>query len=255
MPDWANSRIRAYNLTDAARKELDARTRFRFMALVTILGYLVGSVPFALLTARRWGVPDLRSVGSGNLGAANVLRACGVTAGVLVAVLDITKGALSVMLARRLSDQAAAPALAGVAAIVGHIYPVWLRFRGGKGVATACGVFSALSPLAIPPAVTLFALTVWLTKYMSLGSVLGSLVLPPFVYLAGSPAPAIAAAFAASALIVFSHRSNLMRLRTGSERRLGTRNAPDDLIAPRSVCEKGEHAPRKPASPAKNAHD
>ena len=218
------------------------------MALVIILGYLIGSVPFALLTARRWGVPDLRRVGSGNLGAANVLRTSGVTAGVLVAVLDITKGALSVMLARRLSDQAAAPAMAGVAAIVGHMYPVWLRFRGGKGVAAACGVFSALTPLAIPPAVTVFALTVWRTKYISLGSVLGLLALPPFVYLAGSPAPAIVAALAASVLIVFSHRSNLMRLRTGSERRLGTRDAPGDPIAPRSVSERGAHDPDRPAS-------
>ena len=118
----------------------------------------------------------MRRVGSGNIGAANVLRASGVKAGVLVAVLDIAKGALSVMLAARFSDNAAAPAAAGLAAIVGHIYPVWLRFRGGKGVATACGVFSMLTPLAVPPALGIFVVTVWITKYISLGSVLAYVV-------------------------------------------------------------------------------
>jgi len=192
------------------------------MIPIVIVAYLIGSVPFALLLARRWGAVDLRRVGSGNLGAANVLRASGVKAGVLVAILDITKGAVSVMLAERLGGHAAAPA-AGLAAIVGHIYPVWLRFRGGKGVATACGVFSVLTPFAIPPALGIFATTVWVTKYISLGSMLASVALPPIAYAIGSPAPAVAAAFAASAIIVFRHRSNLVRLRTGTERRIGAR--------------------------------
>src|SRR5213595_515390 len=134
--------------------------------LAIIVAYLIGSVPFALLLARRWGAADLRRIGSGNLGAANVLRASGVKAGVLVALLDITKGAVSVMLAERFGGNAAAPAAAGLAAIVGHIYPIWLRFRGGKGVATACGVFSMLTPLAVPPALVVFVITVWFTKYI-----------------------------------------------------------------------------------------
>jgi glycerol-3-phosphate acyltransferase PlsY len=195
------------------------------MALVVLIAYGIGSVPFALLLARRWGAADLRRVGSGNLGAANVLRASGATAGFLVAALDIGKGALSVALARYLSDQPAAPAAAGLAAIVGHVYPVWLRFRGGKGVATACGVFSVLTPSATVPALTIFALTVWLTKYISLASVLASLALPPIAYWAGSPGPAIVTACAASALIVFRHRSNLTRLHMGREHRLGVREA------------------------------
>jgi glycerol-3-phosphate acyltransferase PlsY len=193
------------------------------MIPIVIVAYLIGSVPFALILARRWGAVDLRRIGSGNLGAANVARASGVKAGVLVAVLDITKGAVSVMLAERFGDHAAAPAAAGLAAIAGHIYPVWLRFRGGKGVATACGVFSVLTPFAIPPALGIFAVTVWLTKYISLGSMLASVALPPIAYATGSPAPAVAAAFAASAIIVFRHRSNLVRLRTGTERRIGAR--------------------------------
>jgi glycerol-3-phosphate acyltransferase PlsY len=190
------------------------------MTLAVLLAYGIGSVPFALLLARRWGTGDLRRIGSGNLGAANVLRASGATAGLLVAALDIAKGALSVALARHLSDQPGAPAAAGLAAIVGHVYPVWLRFRGGKGVATACGVFSVLTPSATVPALTIFALTVWLTKYISLASVLASLALPPIAYWAGSPGAAVASACAASALIVFRHRSNLARLQMGREHRL-----------------------------------
>ena len=193
------------------------------MTAVIVLGYLIGSIPFALLTARRWGTADLRAIGSGNLGAANVMRSSGVTAGVLVALLDLLKGALSVALAERFSDNAAAPALAGLAAIVGHIYPLWLRFRGGKGVATACGVFSLLTPSVVPPVLAIFLGTVWLTRYISLGSMLATLALPPIAYAVGSPAPAVVAAFGAAAIIVFRHRSNLARLRTGTERRIGAR--------------------------------
>src|SRR6185436_1374182 len=193
------------------------------MAIAIVVAYLIGSIPFALICARRWGASDLRDVGSGNLGAANVMRASGVTAGVMVAALDMAKGAASVWLAGRFSAGPEISAAAGFAAIVGHIYPVWLRFRGGKGVATACGVFSMLTPLAVPPALVVFVITVWLTKYISLGSVLASLVLPPLAYVVGSPAPAVLAAIAAAIIIVFRHRSNVVRLRTGTERRLGVR--------------------------------
>ena len=189
------------------------------MTLVVFAAYLIGSIPFALLLARRWGTADLRQIGSGNLGAANVVRASGLTAGLIVAILDIAKGAGSVLLAARLSHDAAAPVAAGLAAIAGHIYPVWLRWRGGKGVATACGVFSILTPLAIPPALAIFLITVTLTKYISLGSVAATLALPPLAYATGSPAAAVIGAAIAAAIIVFRHRSNLARLRTGTERR------------------------------------
>jgi glycerol-3-phosphate acyltransferase PlsY len=192
------------------------------MAVVVLAAYLIGSIPFALILARRWGA-DLRQVGSGNLGAANVMRASGVAAGVLVAALDIAKGAASVWLAERVGGDAALPAAAGLAAIVGHIYPVWLRFRGGKGVATACGVFSMLTPLAVPPALAIFAAVVWFTQYVSLGSVLASIAVPPIAYALGSPAPGVMAAAAASALIVFRHRSNVSRMWMGTERRVGAR--------------------------------
>jgi glycerol-3-phosphate acyltransferase PlsY len=113
--------------------------------------------------------------------------------------------------------------MAGLAAIVGHIYPVWLRFRGGKGVATACGVFAALTPVALPAALAVFFLSTWLTKYISVGSVLASAALPPIAYAMGSPTPIVIAASAAAVLIVFRHRSNLARVWLGTERRFGVR--------------------------------
>jgi glycerol-3-phosphate acyltransferase PlsY len=190
------------------------------MVLIIVMAYCIGSVPFALLLARE---DDVRRIGSGNVGAANVLRASGVRAGVLVALLDIAKGAASVELAMRLSTDSRLSAAAGFAAIVGHIYPVWLRFRGGKGVATACGVFSVLTPLAALPAFAVFVATAWATRYVSLGSVLATIVLPPVAYAAGYSAATLAAACAASVLILFRHRGNLARLRAGTERRLGAR--------------------------------
>src|SRR5213595_1835648 len=191
--------------------------------LAIIVAYLIGSVPFALLLARRWGAADLRTLGSGNLGAANVLRASGIRAGVIVAVLDVAKGAASVALAMRISNGPVAPAAAGFAAVVGHIYPVWLKFKGGKGVATACGVFSVLTPLAVPPALVVFLVTVWLTKYVSLGSILATIALPSIAYATGAPPAALVAAWAAAALIIFRHRSNVLRIVGGTERRIGVR--------------------------------
>jgi acyl phosphate:glycerol-3-phosphate acyltransferase len=192
--------------------------------MVSLLAaYLIGSIPFALLLARRFGTADLRLVGSGNAGAANVMRVSGVGAGLLVAVLDIAKGAASVWLVMTVEGGTVLPAAAGLAAILGHIYPVWLRFRGGKGVATACGVFSMLTPLAVPPALAIFCATVWMTKYISLGSVLASIALPALAWAVGSSTPAAAAAFASSIIIVSRHRANIARLTAGTERRLGVR--------------------------------
>jgi len=209
------------------------------MTLVVVAAYLLGSIPFALMLAHRWGAGDLRRLGSGNLGAANVVRVSGATPGMLVALLDIGKGAASVLVAARMSGNEMAGPIAGLAAIVGHIYPVWLRFRGGKGVATACGVFAVLTPTALPPAMLVFAITVWATKYVSLASIVATLVLPPLAYALGAAAPVVVAACAAAALIVFRHRSNLARLKAGTERRLTL--APTPRLA-------GPEPPRPPAA-------
>jgi glycerol-3-phosphate acyltransferase PlsY len=191
------------------------------MPLILVVAYLIGSVPFALLLARRWGTRDPRLNGSGNLGAANVFRTSGVKAGVLVAVLDAAKGAASVIVADRLAPGTAVPAAAGFAAVVGHIYPAWLGFRGGKGVATACGVFALLAPRAILPALAIFVVCVWLTRYVSVGSVMASASLPPIAFAFDSPPPVVTSAVAAAGLIIFRHRSNLVRVWRGAERRLG----------------------------------
>jgi acyl phosphate:glycerol-3-phosphate acyltransferase len=187
-----------------------------------LLGYLAGSVPFAYLLARRAGI-DVRRVGSGNVGAANVLRSTGPWRGVVVMALDVAKGICAVLLAQQASGQAPLIAATGAAAVVGHIYPVWLRFHGGKGVAVAAGVFGILTPLATAAAAAIFLLTVWMTRYISLGSIAATLVLPPVAWTLGAPDAVVLAATGTAVLILFRHRANLHRLAAGTERKMGVR--------------------------------
>ena len=191
--------------------------------IAVISGYLLGSVPFAYLLARRHRGIDLRRAGSGNVGAANLLRTTTIKIGVGAMALDMAKGILSVMVARQLEPGPSAPAAAGIAAVVGHMYPVWLKFRGGKGVATSCGVFAVLAPWATVMAGLVFIVSVWWTKYISLGSVIASALLGLLAYLTGSPVVTVAGAIVVGALIVHRHRSNLVRIMAGSERRIGQR--------------------------------
>jgi glycerol-3-phosphate acyltransferase PlsY len=190
--------------------------------LQVILGYLAGSVPFAFLLARRAGI-DVRRTGSGNVGAANVLRTTGTRRAVAVMALDVAKGAAAVLIVHLAAGGASVAALAGAAAVVGHIYPVWLRFHGGKGVAVAAGVFSMLSPLATGVAASLFLIIVWATRYVSLGSIAATLALPPIAWWSGAPPAVVGAAAGTGSLILFRHRANLRRLRLGTERRVGAR--------------------------------
>ncbi len=193
------------------------------LALVVIVtAYLLGSIPFSFLVARAFGVRDVRRVGSGNVGATNVLRNAGKPAGAAALCLDVAKGALAVALAARLTPgHPTLPAIAAAAAVVGHVYPVWLRFRGGKGVATGLGAFAVLEPVAALVALLVFSLTVATTHFASLGSVLGASSLAALtLFFRGADAVALAA-IAASALIVLRHRSNLRRILDGTERRLG----------------------------------
>jgi len=187
---------------------------------VILAGYMLGSVPFAFLLARRGGV-DIRVTGSGNVGATNVLRATGASRGVAVLLLDVAKGSAAICVADLAGVGLAARAATGVAAIVGHVYPVWLRFHGGKGVAVACGVFSLLLPAATAVAAVVFSAVVWATRYVSLGSVAATVIVPPTAYLTGAPAALVLTASSVAVLIVFRHRSNLARIRAGTERRLG----------------------------------
>lgn len=187
-----------------------------------LLGYLAGSVPFAFLLARRRGI-DVRVAGSGNVGAANVLRTTGPWRGVIVMALDMGKGIAAVALAHLVSGGTTHAAMSGAAAIVGHIYPVWLRFHGGKGVAVAAGVFTMLSPGATAAAGALFLLIAWVTRYISLASIAATVALPPAAWILGSPLPVVVAAFCSASLILFRHRGNWHRLRSGTERRVGVR--------------------------------
>lgn len=189
--------------------------------LAVTLAYFVGSVPFAFLLARRHGV-DLRRAGSGNVGAANVLRTSGTGDAVVALCLDAVKGALAVFVAQRLTAGPATPVAAGLASIIGHIYPVWLGFRGGKGVATAAGVFTVLAPLAAAVAGAVFLITVWVTRYVSAGSVAGAMTLAVAAVVSAVPLVAVGAAVSA-AIIVHRHRANLARLMAGTERRVGQR--------------------------------
>jgi glycerol-3-phosphate acyltransferase PlsY len=190
------------------------------MFWIVVAGYLIGSIPFAYLLARRVGGVDIRIVGSGNVGAANLVRVTGLAVGVTAALLDMAKGSAVILLAHRIGADETLKAATGLAAVVGHIYPVWLRFRGGKGVATACGVFAVLVPAATAIAAALFVASAWITRYVSLGSIVATVALGPLAIATNAPQPVLVAIGAAATLILFRHRSNLARLQAGTERRL-----------------------------------
>jgi acyl phosphate:glycerol-3-phosphate acyltransferase len=191
------------------------------IAVAIALGYAIGSVPFAFLIARWGGGPDVRLAGSGNVGASNVLRLVGRRAGALTALLDVAKGAAAVGVAWLAGGTTAAASAGGVAAIAGHIYPGWLRFRGGKGVATSFGVFAVLAPLAAMAALVLFGVALRVTRYVSVGSMLAAACLGPIAYAIGAPGAVTRAAFVSGCFVIFKHHGNLARLASGSERRIG----------------------------------
>jgi len=191
------------------------------LAFVLALAYLLGSIPCSFLVARFFGVPDVREVGSGNVGATNVMRSAGKVAGILAFALDASKGAIAALAAQRLASGPVLPPLAAAAAVLGHMFPVWLGFRGGKGVATGAGAFLPLAPLATAAAISAFVLTALATRYVSLGSVVGTLTLATAAFLTGAH-PAVAwSATVIGALVVFKHRANLERIVRGTESRVG----------------------------------
>lgn len=190
---------------------------------IPIAAYLLGSIPFGLLLGKLFGGRDVRSAGSGNIGATNVARVAGPVAGILTLLLDAAKGALAVYLAARLSEQSSTwMMIAGLCALVGHCFPVWLGFRGGKGVATAAGVFLVLSPLSFLGAVILFVLVVLYWRFVSLGSISAAAAMPLLIYFFWAPhhAPPYAVTFGslgAALLIVYKHDANIQRLVQGDE--------------------------------------
>jgi glycerol-3-phosphate acyltransferase PlsY len=187
-------------------------------ALWLAAAYLVGGVPVGLLIARARGV-DLRAVGSGNIGATNAVRALGGEAGALVFALDFMKAAAPVWLASRSWALGARPdgaiwiAAVGLAAVLGHVFPVYLRFRGGKGVACALGIFAVLEPAAALCCLVLYGQTLALTRVSAIGSLTGVSALTLFVWAADRPFPHRALAVAVAVLIWARHRENLKKLR------------------------------------------
>ncbi|HYK42488.1 MAG TPA: glycerol-3-phosphate 1-O-acyltransferase PlsY [Thermoanaerobaculia bacterium] len=189
--------------------------------LLIAVGYLLGSISFAVLIVRLKTGKDIRTEGSGNAGATNVLRAHGKALGLLVALLDVAKGAAAVLLVRLVTADPRAAGAAAFAAILGHVFPLYYGFRGGKGVATAVGAFLALVPVPTLICMGVFIAAVAITRYVSVGSMVAMSLLPAAMGLFHEPMAVVVAAAAAAVLIVFKHLENLKRLAAGSERKLG----------------------------------
>jgi glycerol-3-phosphate acyltransferase PlsY len=193
--------------------------------LSILIAYLVGSIPFGYLLIRFKQGGDIRETGSGGTGATNVSRSAGKLAGVVTLVLDALKGAVVIIVVRRLlaasgiQGDAAEKlvAFAAIAVIVGHIFPVWLKFRGGKGVATAIGVFLILAPIATFGSGVVFFICVLLTRYVSFGSIVGIATVPLWIGLFYNSSWVLFAAIFVAALVVFAHRANIGRLLNQAE--------------------------------------
>ncbi|OIP36211.1 MAG: acyl-phosphate glycerol 3-phosphate acyltransferase [Deltaproteobacteria bacterium CG2_30_66_27] len=188
--------------------------------LLVLFGYLLGSVPFGILVAKAFDrTLDLRKAGSGNIGATNVARTLGKGAGVLTLLFDVGKGILALALARRFLDPSATHwlALVGGAVFLGHIFPVYLRFKGGKGVATALGVVLFLSPETAFVLVVLFAAVFYFTRYVSLASLCAAVGLPVAMAFLGRSRHYVTLALMMSFLVIYTHRKNIHRLLAGQE--------------------------------------
>lgn len=186
------------------------------------VGYLLGSLPFGYWAGRLRGI-DLRLVGSGNTGATNAMRVLGLKVGIPVMILDIGKGVAAVVIARGLSSEDIVPVLAAAAAVAGHMYPLFLGFKGGKGVATGAGTM-----LALVPAIGLAAFVLWLTvslatRYVSIGSVVTAIAYPAMCLATGQPWPITLYALVAGLWVIWRHRTNIARLRAGTEHRINLR--------------------------------
>ncbi|MGB8325236.1 MAG: glycerol-3-phosphate 1-O-acyltransferase PlsY [Candidatus Acidiferrum sp.] len=202
--------------------------------LLLIGAYLLGSIPFGIILARVFAGADVRAAGSGNIGATNVARVAGPLPGILTLLLDALKGALAVYIAGRVTDHSSTwMMLAGDASLIGHCYPIWLRFKGGKGVATALGVFAVLCLPAALSALLFFLIVVAIWRYVSLGSIAAAAAMPLLIYFLWAPhhAPPLIVSFGtlfASSLVIFNHDANMQRLVEGTEKRFTLSKSKDD---------------------------
>jgi glycerol-3-phosphate acyltransferase PlsY len=192
-------------------------------AIIAIgVGYLLGSLPFGYWAGRLRGI-DLRLAGSGNTGATNVMRVLGLKIGVGVMALDIGKGVAAVLIARSVSDNELVWVLAAAAAVVGHMYPLFLGFKGGKGVAVGAGTMLALVPWMGVAAFVLWLCISLATRYVSIGSVVTAIAYPAAAFLTDQPWPVRLFALGTGAWVIWRHRGNIARLRAGTEHRLSLR--------------------------------
>lgn len=209
------------------------------VAALVAAAYLIGSIPFSFLVVKAFAGVDIRHVGSRNVGATNVARSFGKTPGVIALLLDIAKGYAAVALAQWLTGRPQWPlpfggdasplhsrafwvSLAGLIAVLAHMFPVWLRFHGGKGVATATGAFLALDPIVIAAAVIVFVIVLLSTRFVSLASMLSAASIPIFLrFLTHAPFWTIVNAIIIAILVIVKHHSNIARLTQGTERRMG----------------------------------
>ena len=189
--------------------------------LIVVFSYLVGSISTAVLVSRLMALPDPRTGGSGNPGATNVLRLGGKKAGALTLLGDVLKGVLPVLIAKQVSDSDAVVAGAAVAAFLGHLYPVFLSFKGGKGAATALGVVAALSwPVGLAISAT-WLLVAAVSRYSSLASILAALTAPLYATWMGQSIAVVLGMIAMSALLIMRHQANIARLVAGNESKIG----------------------------------
>lgn len=199
---------------------------YGLLGFATLLGYLLGAVPFGLLLTQAAGLGDIRSIGSGNIGATNVLRTGNKTLAAVTLLLDVLKGAAAVLLARWLWGEEAAM-VAGVGAFLGHVFPVWLRFKGGKGVATYIGVLTALSwPVGLIFCATWLIIAV-AQKYSSLAGITAAATSPIFAYVVTDSIPLAATAALIAIVLILKHWQNMRRLWSGTEPKIsfGSRKA------------------------------
>lgn len=199
--------------------------------IIAITGYLLGSIPFGYLLVKIFRGEDIRRTGSGNIGATNVARLGAKGLGITTLALDALKGLLAVWIASRIAPSGAEALLymsiAALAAVIGHMFPVWLRFKGGKGVATALGVFILLFPKALLVSLGVFILVVAATRYVSLGSILGAIAFPVSAYFMEHPDwRALVPTCVIAAMIVAKHHENIRRLLAGTENRFGGPKTP-----------------------------
>ncbi|MHB8058725.1 MAG: glycerol-3-phosphate 1-O-acyltransferase PlsY [Desulfuromonadaceae bacterium] len=186
------------------------------LVVVVVAAYLTGSIPTGLLLGKAYGI-DVRKEGSGNIGATNLYRTVGRKVGIITLVCDCLKGLLPVVLVTFSTLPPEFAAWVGLSAFCGHVFSVFLRFKGGKGVATALGVFLALAPLAVAIAIVLFAVLMFIWRYVSLGSIAAAAVMPLAVFLLGESSAVTTVTFIIALIVIARHHENIKRLLSGSE--------------------------------------